>query len=476
MISWLLVPLVEWLYGLGAWSRPAADMLLLETLGWIGLGVLHKRVAKEGWAASLAWAPVLLIWCFVARWSWVAGAIGLPVTVVLVRVLDDILRRWPLGIFPLVFLAGGVARVLELAAAPVADPLGELVRQGAAQAVDPIDAPPVVILTVDTLRADSQAGMNAHARFPVRWNRALSTSSWTVPALASLHTGLWPSEHGSGRTEGGFSALDAAVPTLAEELGARGYTTAAFVTNPFASRQLGLERGFQLWDHPDENAPHGFALVGGVDPDPRDASAVVDRAEVWLAEDAPKRGFLLWVHLMDPHWPYGDLGPEELPRQVRDGEASVEDRAGLRRAYDAEVDHADTELLRLLEALDDHGAFDDGVVVLTSDHGEEFWEHGAWEHGHSHAPEVVEVAIGLSAPGWEPGVRDEPASLVDVWAWVLGEPRRPERLVQGTLYGPQLETRVEGETWTTTGWTGVDGAAGDVNEEALRRLGYLDGP
>lgn len=474
MIPWLLVPLVEWLFGLGAWARPGADTFLLEALVWFALGLLHRRVAKTGWAASSAWAPVLLIWAAVARWSWPAALVGLPLTVIAVRVLDDGLRRWPVLVVPLVLLAGGVARVLELASAPVADPLGELRRQLPTPSIEPIDAPPVVFLTVDTLRADSQASMSAHQRFPVRWDRALSTSSWTVPALASLHTGLFPAEHGSGRGAVGFTAILPDVPTLAEELSDGGYTTAAFVANPFASRQLGLERGFQRWDHPDENAPHGFALTGGLESDPRDATQVVDRTIRWLEDDAPDRGFFLWVHLMDPHWPYGELGPEELPRMVREGEATVDDRQGFRDAYDAEVQHTDTELLRLIAALEAHAVFDDGFVVLTSDHGEAFWERGVWEHGHDHAPEVVEVAIALSAPGWEPATRPEPASIVDLAAWLRGERVSSERLVQGTLYGPQLETRVDDGTWTTGPWSGVDGSAADVNEEALRRLGYVE--
>ncbi|HJN75746.1 MAG TPA: sulfatase [Myxococcota bacterium] len=475
-MSWLAVPLVEWLFGLGAWSRPDTHAFLVESLGWLALGLLHRRVAKEGWAASLAWAPVLLVWAFVARWSWVAGAIGLPVMVVLVRVLDDGLRRWPVLLVPLLLVSGGTARLVELAAAPVADPLGELWHQLPDRRVESISAPPIVLITVDTLRADSQATMAAYKRFPVRWDHALSTSSWTVPALASAHTGLLPDEHGSGRGASGFTAIRADVPTLAELLEGEGYTTAAFVANPFASRQLGLARGFARWDNPDENAPHGYALIGGVEGDPRDATQVVDRALTWLETDAPERGFFLWVHLMDPHWPYLDLGPEELPRLVRKGETqlSKKDRQRFRLFYDAEVEHADAELLRLVRGLEGHGVFEGGVLVLTSDHGEEFWERGGWEHGHGHQPEVVDIAIGLSAPGWEPAARTDTASLIDIFAWVRGTPTRPERVVQGTLYGPQLETRVEGSVRTTTGWSGVDGSAVDVNEEALRRLGYLD--
>jgi arylsulfatase A-like enzyme len=102
-------------------------------------------------------------------------------------------------------------------------------------------------------------------------------------------------------------------------------------------------------------------------------------------------------------------------RDARHGDLeTMLEREAYRKEYMLEVDYTDRHILRLLRALEARGIFERGAVVFTSDHGEEFWDHGGYEHGHSHHGEVIDVAIALTAPGLRPGEGRGLASLEDV--------------------------------------------------------------
>jgi arylsulfatase A-like enzyme len=208
-------------------------------------------------------------------------------------------------------------------------------------------------------------------------------------------------------------------PTLAERLAGEGYTTAAFTTNAWLTSSLGFHRGFATWRHGDESFHHLLALAGFPDrPPARTADAVVDRALGWL-DDAPPRGWFLWVHLLDPHLPYAhatdDLVAGLSDERLRSGLRLTEDiQRRTREGYAAEVAAADAALGRLVDALDARGVLRDGLVVLTADHGEELWDHGATGHGHSHHREVVQVPLVVAGAGLSAGERTDPVSLADV--------------------------------------------------------------
>ncbi|MFN7147469.1 MAG: sulfatase-like hydrolase/transferase, partial [Myxococcota bacterium] len=292
----------------------------------------------------------------------------------------------------------------------------------------------MLLLTVDTLRADATgptfAALAARGLTGPTW----STAPWTLPALASLHTGLTPYGHGAlvrppvaGKTRiDGFTA-----PTLAERYAAAGYATAAFVENPHVSRARGFARGFATWDSPDDRDPPRALLLEpfglGADLRPlvrrgRDPEARVDAALAWLrAQDRPA---FLWVHLLGPHLPWhaADTSPGtalhdalgETPTRLnldhlRRGSLRWTPalRAEVRAAYRAEAARADAALGRLVDAAPD------AVVVYTADHGEELGEHGGWEHGHALWEEVVRVPLAMAGPGLAPGTFAA-ASLVDV--------------------------------------------------------------
>jgi arylsulfatase A-like enzyme len=251
------------------------------------------------------------------------------------------------------------------------------------------------------------------------WPRAMSTSSWTLPALASLQTGLMPAAHGAGCLEEGHcQGLSPEVRPLAEELGAAGWVTAAVVSNPWVGAGTGFDRGFDYFF--DSGRILNRLVIGGA---PRglhrqDDARTVDEALAWL-EGAPRRGFYLWVHLLGPHMPYHHSPNPSMqtidPVALRSAYPPSETQKRIvRDAYAGEVAYSDRQVMRLLDALEARGVLDDGVVVLTADHGEELWDHGGIEHGHSHHGEVVDVSLVLVAPGVVPGERPGVASLLDV--------------------------------------------------------------
>lgn len=303
----------------------------------------------------------------------------------------------------------------------------------------PPAAPPLVVLVViDTLRADhlSPYGYAVRPTTPAleRWARsatvfehAYSSSSWTLPAFASILTGRWPSAHRAGeysrgRNGGDWSALDDTLPTLPETLGRAGYATAAIVNNVYLSERFGVARGFESYN-----------WRNGTDSTWRPASESVDDALQWLREHPSRPRFLL-LHLMEPHFSY--RAPEGFEGRFRtaaemqafpvpsrgDGEI----RAGIgtftprqwelvRAAYDEEIAYVDFQLARFFSELSARGLWDDALVVLVADHGEEFVDHGDSGHGRAMYDEVVRVPLFVWWRRAVPGRVDVPVSLVDLF-------------------------------------------------------------
>lgn len=359
----------------------------------------------------------------------------------------------------------------------------------------PPDAP-VVLVVVDTLRADglglygyprpTSPQLDVWAESAAVFERAFATSPWTLPSFGSLLTGRYPSGHGSGRgkrvlpsgrTKRTFLAVDESVPSLAPLLAERGYDTAAFVTNTFLRPTFGLTSGFATYDH----ARNRF--IGE-----RRADVMVDRAVAWLREREPGEPWLLLLHFLDPHLPYdpppqvaGRLTSEyrgelELPvgagsrlvRRVkrRQIELDEEDRAFIRGAYDEEVLWVDAQVGRFLTELEAGGVLERGLVVFTADHGEELFDHGAIEHGHTMYQELLHIPFLVWGHEVEAGRRSEPVSLVDIvptvldalgmeapagvdgtslWPVLTGREGLADRrlLAQNTLYGPERQAVVE---------------------------------
>jgi arylsulfatase A-like enzyme len=300
----------------------------------------------------------------------------------------------------------------------------------------PPDGPNVLIVAIDTLRADrltcqgGPAGLTPRldelAAQGVRFEAAFAHAPWTLPSFASLFTSLPPEAHGAGgNVKQGWRALDGAQDTLAERFRDRGWDTAAVVNVDFLTEPFGTVQGFE---HVDARAFPDNTRV-------RRAGATTDAALAWI--DQPReRPFLLLVHYFDVHAEY-DPPPEWRARfalpQDRESTAFrfgtrehvVLHRAGrlpldaatLARAsalYDAEVAYVDSQVGRLLDGLRARGLDGRTVVVALSDHGEEFGDHGSWEHGHTHYDELLHVPLVVRAPGVAPLVVRAPVGLIDV--------------------------------------------------------------
>jgi arylsulfatase A-like enzyme len=308
----------------------------------------------------------------------------------------------------------------------------------------PPRGPDVVLITVDTLRLDA-------ARELLSFHGAIEAQApapWTLPSMASIHTGVEPGAHRAMQREPQhFSAIAADVPTLAERFAAAGYDTAASVENAFVAPWRGFGRGFARVRYPDGRpalpramggshaSPTGhqiLATLGLLPVGAAEGGAQEHLADLraFLDERRPDRPLFVWLHLLDAHLPYRHaLGADALrwtdrlaalrANREQIGEHPSDDTlTALRAAYDHELDVIDAALTDALAALPP--APFGRVIALTSDHGEEFGEHEGWEHGHSLHQTLLAVPLVVTrdgasalAPGWG-DAPERPASLLDV--------------------------------------------------------------
>jgi len=269
-------------------------------------------------------------------------------------------------------------------------------------------APPTVLLvTIDTLRADrvgcygrADAGtprLDALAAAGARFTAAQTTAPITAPAHASILTGR--SLPGHGVVENGTFALPGDVPLLSEAFKRKGWSTGAFVSSQVLARSHGLGRGFDVYDDrmPPADLRRGpvlrFAQRKGVD--------TVDSALTWLIALGPKPAFL-WVHLFEPHAPYDP--PPDLAARYRGN------------LYQGEVAAADLALGRLLDGLAAEGRDRNLLVVVAADHGEGLGEHDEATHGIFLYQGVMHVPLVVagSAHGIRPAVVDGTVSVADI--------------------------------------------------------------
>ncbi len=302
--------------------------------------------------------------------------------------------------------------------------------------------PSVLLVSIDTLRPDRLGCYGSPRRVSPEIDRfaasadlfesCVSASSWTLPAHVSMFTGVAPSLH---RVTADERRLGASRATLAEILRREGHATAAFVTHYYLTGDYGLDRGFESFTYRQDQP----------------AADVCARAAEWLGENA-HRPFFLFVHLFDPHWNYnpppgfvGAVAGADAPPYEGPVDGSLEamqpwiepriavPEADLSRAldlYDAEIAGVDAALGGLFAALDSLGLSEQTLVVVTSDHGEEFRDHGSFGHGHSLYEEAVRVPLIVRAPGAGGAIRSDPAATIDIaptilaWAGVAGEGER----------------------------------------------------
>lgn len=339
----------------------------------------------------------------------------------------------------------------------------------------------VVLIVVDTVRADhlglygydrpTSPDLDRVAAQGVVFERAESGASWTLPSFGSILTGRIPAHHGAGdrwKTTDWqkHRRLDPEVPTLAEAFKAAGWATGALINNPWLKPRFGLGRGFDDYDYTKTDNQHS-----------QRASTVFGQALDWIRARDDKPFFLL-VHIFDPHMTYdpppsvrgrftGEFGdrymlPVSAPKELRERVASLtpDHRAFITAAYDEELLGVDQAFGDFFHSLKSMKMSRNWIVVLTSDHGEEHFDHGGFEHGHSMYQELLHVPLVI----WGPGLRTRriptPISLVDLdptlrelaglpadpgsdgvslAAVLRGASLLPTRTLyaQGTLYGPE---------------------------------------
>lgn len=349
----------------------------------------------------------------------------------------------------------------------------------------PADAPTrtnVVLVLLDTVRADKLGcygnergltpNLDAFAAGATLFENASSHAPWTLPATASIYTGLLPTRHGAGGFIPKLTALSEQPRTLAELARAAGCATHAIVNVAFLGASFGMTRGF---DTVDERYFENNEQV-------RRADESVDLARAWI--DAHASGpFFLVLHLFDAHAVYDP--PQPFRRRFARPEDAESDRFAfgsradmvalrsgqmaldphtLARAealYDGEIAFVDAQLGRLLAHLSDAGLEQRTLVAVTSDHGEEFLEHGGFEHGHSHYTELLHVPLIVRHPSWPAGTRVAQAvshadllpTISELAEWsradgvdgvsltpLVREPRSPGHaaLAIGNFWGPPL--------------------------------------
>ncbi len=347
-----------------------------------------------------------------------------------------------------------------------------------------VTAPPtVVVFLLDTVRRDA-LGCYGHPANPtpnidavaadgVKFDQAVSTSGWTLPAVASLMTGTWPTIHGALGRGVWLTPVRPELPMAAEVLKEAGFETVGFANAAFVSPMLGIDRGFDLFDH-------RFTYNW----DTRRADETVDAAIEQLRRRRSRPCFY-FIHLFDAHLDYdapapymerfcGGRSQPPTPLTLEDildlqtgpegrDPPSIEDIRYVRGAYDAEVAFADANVGRFINELKALGLYERSTIVITSDHGEEFWEHGGFEHGHTLYDELVLVPLVIKPPaGIDPAQRivgpqvrlldvmptvfeilsvETPATFegVSLMPFVRGESGRDlDALCESTLYGPSF--------------------------------------
>ena len=303
----------------------------------------------------------------------------------------------------------------------------------------------VIVLVIDTLRADKLRPFNAQTRVKtptidqfasdgVVFELAQAPENWTKPSVASILTGLHPQTH---QQKTGDAALPSSAVLLSEHLQDQGFATGGFIANGYVSDRFGFDQG---WDDYTNYIREAKST---------EAKDVFEEAGSWI--EAHKDGrFFAYIQTIDPHVPYDPPGkylqmydPSEYGGQVRPRMTGdllekakrnppqvvfdASDKRRLQALHDGEITKHDHFFGAFLDRLSELGLAEDTLVVVTSDHGEEFDDHGSWGHGHSVYQELLHVPLMFRLPGRLPGGTKvgDAVSTLDVSATVtdlLGVP------------------------------------------------------
>ncbi|MEN8154369.1 MAG: sulfatase [Acidobacteriota bacterium] len=310
--------------------------------------------------------------------------------------------------------------------------------------------PNIIIIVVDALREDT-LGANGYKRdtspnideFAERsvvFKNAYSSSSWTKPAVASLFSSLDPIKHNTLSKNDGFPD---AVHTLTEILNNKGYNTYFLGGgNHFLGKHFNFNQGFNYYFNKRS-----------------DAAELTERF-ISLLPELKKGKFFTYLHYMDTHLPYGKnkynylfsgkkkinkLLPGKIFRWTvnklkKKKELTPDDKKYLRDLYDGQVRYVDENIGKLLDVFKQELLLNNTLVIITSDHGEEFWDHNGFEHGHSLYNELIHIPLIIGGKGLGPSVKEKSVRIIDIFPTVLKVTKTPlpEFDIDGTSFKRKL--------------------------------------
>lgn len=323
-----------------------------------------------------------------------------------------------------------------------------------------------VLVLIDTLRADKLTSYNKGTRVQtpyldrlagesIVFTRALAPENWTKPSVASLLSGLYPTTHAA---KDGKDKLPESVTMVSEHFGELGFVTAGFVANGYVSDKFGFKQGWDKWTNYVREGKRNRAQY------------VFEEAMAWLDARPKDKPFFLYIHTIDPHVPYIPprkyltmYDPQPYNGRVQSTKTAAllgdfktgrvtfddRDRFRLEALYDGEISYHDDQFARLHEKLAELGLLEDTAIAVTSDHGEEFFDHDSVGHGHSLYEELLHVPLIVRPPGsaaTQPGRWDGEVSLVDVFPTLcelMGH--EPPEGIEGRSLVPAIEGKARVE-------------------------------
>lgn len=295
--------------------------------------------------------------------------------------------------------------------------------------------PNIVLISIDSLRADhlgcygyerdTSPTIDRLASEGVRFERAISQAPWTLPSHASLFTGLYGRTH---QTDDLVKRLPDGIPTIASELSDYGYNTRGIVSGTFMQKRFGLDSGFDEYDDELAQVNHKRSHETITSP------VIHGKATAMLENLSPP--FFLFLHYWDVHYDFAPPAPHDTrfdldyagnitsKRFMKNERINVDmpraDLEHLVALYDGEISWVDAHIERLLAVLDEQGFTENTVIILTADHGDEFFEHGAKGHSHSLYDELLHVPLIVRGPGVKAGATvPQAVELVDVLPTVM---------------------------------------------------------
>ncbi len=437
------------------WAAPMGNLLIFGLIA-LGAWALRALVGRDGAVRmTLTGAAALAVFAAVSMLPTRvhAGALAVLALGVGTQVGRFVLRqpraleRWSWRV------ACGLGMVALAGTALLARPTGWTAPPVPSAALPP-DTPNVLLLVLDTVRADelgaygyhrpTSAFMDRLAARGTRFAEAVATAPWTLPTHVSLLTGQYPKDTTVSWTRG----LDDTHRTLAQVLVSQGFRTGGFVANlEYASSAVGLDRGFETFRDVGRGIPHVLASSHAWQwaawfynklhdrtfyLTRRTAADVNDDFLQWV-DEAPRAPFFAFLNYFDAHSPSSPPPPYDLMFLGREPETrdlpfvggappSPEATRQLRDAYDGGIAYIDAEIAKLWARLEERGIAGRTIIIVTADHGEEFQEHGLVGHGDSlywpalHVPLIItyEGCVPPTTVGRAVSLRDLPRTILDL--------------------------------------------------------------